>query len=72
VTIDTCDTCDVVWLDPGELRRIVDAPGRDRGTRDLPQDGWAPTPAAAGSGADIEPPDESPKDLLSQLLGLIR
>jgi Zn-finger nucleic acid-binding protein len=32
VVIDTCGTCDLVWLDFGELKQIVDAPGRDRGT----------------------------------------
>jgi Zn-finger nucleic acid-binding protein len=35
VVIDNCQTCDIVWLDFGELRQIVDAPGRDRGTRDI-------------------------------------
>lgn len=30
IVIDTCETCDVVWLDAGELRRVVDAPGSDR------------------------------------------
>jgi len=34
VVIDTCSTCDLVWLDFGELKQIVDAPGRDRGNRD--------------------------------------
>jgi Zn-finger nucleic acid-binding protein len=28
--IDTCQACDLVWLDAGELRRAVDAPGSDR------------------------------------------
>jgi Zn-finger nucleic acid-binding protein len=36
VVIDSCGTCDVVWLDFGELKQIVDAPGRDRGGRELP------------------------------------
>jgi Zn-finger nucleic acid-binding protein len=71
VIIDTCDTCDVVWLDAGELRHIVNAPGRDRGTRDLPKDGWVPT-VEAGSGVDLEWRDDRPKDLLSQLLELLR
>jgi Zn-finger nucleic acid-binding protein len=31
VVIDNCVRCDLVWLDYGELRQIVDAPGRDRG-----------------------------------------
>ena len=36
VVIDACDACDVVWLDFGELRQITDAPGRDRGDRNIP------------------------------------
>ena len=71
VVIDTCDTCDVVWLDAGELRRIVDAPGRDRGTRDLPEEGWSPT-VEAGAGEDLEWHDDRPAGLLSQLLALLR
>ena len=27
IIIDTCPTCDLLWLDAGELRRAVDAPG---------------------------------------------
>ena len=30
IIIDTCPTCDLLWLDAGELRRAVDAPGPDR------------------------------------------
>ena len=30
IVIDTCTACDIVWLDAGELRRAIDAPGRDR------------------------------------------
>jgi Zn-finger nucleic acid-binding protein len=37
VVIDGCATCDVVWVDFGELQQIVDAPGRDRGGRERPQ-----------------------------------
>ena len=33
VVIDTCEPCDLVWLDLGELRQIADAPGPDRGRR---------------------------------------
>ena len=36
VVIDSCGVCDLVWLDFGELKQIVDAPGRDRGRRDAP------------------------------------
>jgi Zn-finger nucleic acid-binding protein len=35
VVIDNCPRCDVVWLDFGEIRQIVDAPGRDRGGRQV-------------------------------------
>jgi Zn-finger nucleic acid-binding protein len=37
VVIDSCTTCDVVWLDFGEMRTMVDAPGRDRGSRQVPR-----------------------------------
>jgi len=30
IIIDTCPPCDLVWLDAGEFRRAVDAPGPDR------------------------------------------
>jgi len=30
IIIDTCPACDLLWLDAGELRRAVDAPGPDR------------------------------------------
>ena len=33
--IDNCLPCDMIWLDFGEMRQIVDAPGRDRGSREL-------------------------------------
>ena len=29
--IDTCDRCNLIWLDRGELARAVNAPGADRG-----------------------------------------
>jgi Zn-finger nucleic acid-binding protein len=31
IIIDTCDTCDLIWLDYGELSKVVVAPGKDRG-----------------------------------------
>ena len=37
VVIDNCTGCDVVWLDYGELKQIIDAPGRDRGSRHVPR-----------------------------------
>ena len=33
VVIDNCTRCDVIWLDFGEMKQMVDAPGRDRGIR---------------------------------------
>jgi Zn-finger nucleic acid-binding protein len=30
VVIDTCESCGLVWLDGGELQRVIDAPGPDR------------------------------------------
>ena len=30
IVIDTCSTCDAVWLDSGELGQITEAPGTDR------------------------------------------
>jgi Zn-finger nucleic acid-binding protein len=37
VVIDTCDACNLVWLDFGELKQIADAPGGDRGLRKPPR-----------------------------------
>jgi Zn-finger nucleic acid-binding protein len=37
VVLDSCETCELVWLDFGELKQIVDAPGRDRSTRQMPR-----------------------------------
>jgi hypothetical protein len=34
VVIDSCLQCELIWLDFGELRQIVAAPGRDRGRRE--------------------------------------
>jgi Zn-finger nucleic acid-binding protein len=35
IIMDRCEACDLVWLDSGELKQVIDAPGPDRGTRDL-------------------------------------
>ncbi|MEO5896194.1 MAG: hypothetical protein ABIS06_10865 [Vicinamibacterales bacterium] len=35
VVIDNCAGCDLVWLDFGEIRQIVAAPGKDRGGRQV-------------------------------------
>jgi Zn-finger nucleic acid-binding protein len=31
IVIDTCDQCNIIWLDYGELGRVINAPGKDRG-----------------------------------------
>lgn len=33
VVIDSCQRCDLIWLDFGELQQITEAGGRDRGWR---------------------------------------
>jgi Zn-finger nucleic acid-binding protein len=71
VVIDTCDTCDCVWLDAGELKRVVDAPGRDRGARDMPQAQWDPPLIHTGA-IDPDAPVVRRPDLLSLLLELLR
>jgi len=32
IVIDTCDQCNIIWLDYGELAQVIDAPGKDRGS----------------------------------------
>jgi Zn-finger nucleic acid-binding protein len=31
IVIDSCTECGLVWLDGGELERVINAPGKDRG-----------------------------------------
>lgn len=31
LVIDTCKHCNLIWLDNGELNRVINAPGNDRG-----------------------------------------
>lgn len=39
IVIDTCHPCDLIWLDYGEIHKVVSAPGRDRGVpRKPPQE----------------------------------
>ncbi len=66
VVIDNCTRCDQVWLDFGEIRHIVAAPGRDRGSRQI-------TPidddyVRGGPGEDID--DPQPKESLAFLFDL--
>jgi Zn-finger nucleic acid-binding protein len=71
IVIDTCETCDYLWLDAGELKRVVDAPGRDRGARDMPREQWNPPLVQAGA-TDPDAPVARRDDLLSLLLALLR
>ena len=68
VVIDTCEPCENVWLDFGELKQIVAAPGKDRGSREhVPRDTGS-TPAGPGvSGATSAPVEFDVLDLLSRL-----
>jgi Zn-finger nucleic acid-binding protein len=45
VVLDNCAACDLIWLDFGELKQIVAAPGRDRGSREQVLREKADTPA---------------------------
>ena len=67
VVIDSCETCELVWLDFGELKQIVAAPGKDRGSREHVPRSTSDTPArfvpAGASAPDAE-------DLLSFLARL--
>lgn len=54
VIIDSCDRCDLVWLDWGELKQIADAPGSDRGVRKRPE---RPASTTVVSRARFDGPD---------------
>jgi Zn-finger nucleic acid-binding protein len=60
VVIDTCEACNVVWLDFGELKQIVDAPGQDRGGRERSAaavDRWNPAEAPSHGGVPASTDD---------------
>jgi Zn-finger nucleic acid-binding protein len=56
VVIDSCTRCDVIWLDFGEMQALVDAPGRDRGSRQLPR--MAERDLGPGDRRTADPEDE--------------
>jgi Zn-finger nucleic acid-binding protein len=68
VIIDGCETCNLVWLDFGELKQIADAPGPDRGVRKVQarptSDALMPAERAALAAED------RPPNLLDVLLDL--
>jgi Zn-finger nucleic acid-binding protein len=53
IIIDTCEPCHLIWLDPGEIERVIDAPGRDRGSSLRSGEG-----AWSDRGADLRPRDD--------------
>ena len=76
VVIDTCDACNVVWLDFGELKQIVDAPGQDRGGRERSAaevDRWSPLDSATAGRVLATDPDAKPRqpDILTFLDDLL-
>lgn len=67
VVIDTCPRCDLIWLDTGEMDRIVDAPGRDRGCNyRAGEGGWK------GKDEKEEPSDPSPDFRMSGRIDLLK
>jgi Zn-finger nucleic acid-binding protein len=67
VVIDSCGTCELVWLDFGELRQIVAAPGKDRGSREQVPRETADTPAISRTMGRGYAPDDAGDDLLDLL-----
>lgn len=58
VVIDSCGQCELIWLDFGELKQIVAAPGKDRGSREQVLRETADPPVVTASGAvSFEGPD---------------
>jgi Zn-finger nucleic acid-binding protein len=68
VVIDNCTRCDMIWLDFGEMKQMVDAPGRDRGARQAPRvdTGYAQRASGEESGRSAI---EDPLGFLVDLLG---
>jgi Zn-finger nucleic acid-binding protein len=66
VVIDTCEPCEAVWLDFGELSQIVAAPGKDRGSRGHVSRETSTTVARVIGSTDI-PDDGHPFDVLDLL-----
>ena len=54
IVIDSCDICNLIWLDYGELACAVDAPGRDRGDALRPKPRPAPLPLADDEDEDLD------------------
>lgn len=69
IIIDRCPSCNVIWLDSGELARIANAPGRDRGHGQA--DPWIGPQVGPGAGtdSDVDWMPDSDVDILGLLLG---
>ena len=67
VVIDSCASCELVWLDFGELEQIVKAPGKDRGTRGLPREIEGDSLASGVAGGRVVAGDTDEDDLFSLL-----
>jgi len=73
VIMDSCGHCDLVWLDFGELRQIVDAPGRDRGSKTGPPPTYDDRLPRGPSPSRPEDDDENPSiDLIGWLKTILR
>ena len=70
VVIDSCVSCELVWLDFGELEQIVKAPGKDRGTRGLPRATEDEALAGGVTGGRLVAGHADEDDLFSLLNGL--
>ena len=68
--IDNCTACDLIWLDFGEMRQIVNAPGSDRGSRHVPRvdEKYVREGAERATASEDE---DRPKDPLAALLDLL-
>lgn len=71
VVIDSCVSCDVVWLDFGEMRQMVAAPGRDRGSRNIPRVDDSFVRSGPGDRDDDAPHLMSAADPLSLLIAAL-
>jgi Zn-finger nucleic acid-binding protein len=67
VVIDNCTRCDLIWLDFGEMQQMVDAPGRDRGSRQVPR-----VDSRYVRGRDVEAAPSAIDDPLTFLVSLLR
>lgn len=67
VVMDSCPACDLVWLDFGELKQIVSAPGRDRGSREVVAREESPNPVSERARVELDADDLTPLDLFLRL-----